>query len=192
MALGLAKPCFGSTIALRRETLERIGGFAAFKDVLADDYAIGRGGPPPRPRGRGAGDLVLGPSLRRDDAGPRCSGRNCAGRARSGRRSGRASSGSIVTHPLPLATIALSCPAVSASAACVLVRLRLGGAAAAAACSRRASSACGRRPFSRPGARLCGLPDLRHEFLARFDRLARPSLRAPAGRDPRLARQAGS
>ncbi|MBA2125477.1 hopanoid biosynthesis associated glycosyl transferase HpnI [Hyphomicrobium methylovorum] len=39
--LGLAKPCFGSTIALRRETLERIGGFPAFADVLADDYAMG-------------------------------------------------------------------------------------------------------------------------------------------------------
>ncbi len=40
-ALGLAQPCMGSTIALRRETLRRIGGFEAFADVLADDYAIG-------------------------------------------------------------------------------------------------------------------------------------------------------
>ena len=40
-ALGLAKPCFGSTIALKREVLERIGGFEAFADQLADDYAIG-------------------------------------------------------------------------------------------------------------------------------------------------------
>jgi ceramide glucosyltransferase len=40
-ALGLAHPCFGSTIALTRETLERIGGFAAFGEHLADDYAIG-------------------------------------------------------------------------------------------------------------------------------------------------------
>jgi ceramide glucosyltransferase len=38
---GLAKPCFGSTIALRRETLERIGGFDAFANTLADDYAMG-------------------------------------------------------------------------------------------------------------------------------------------------------
>lgn len=42
LATGLASPCFGSTIAMRRETLARIGGFAAFKDVLADDYEIGR------------------------------------------------------------------------------------------------------------------------------------------------------
>ena len=41
LSLGLAKPCMGSTIAMRRETLERIGGFAAFKDLLADDYEIG-------------------------------------------------------------------------------------------------------------------------------------------------------
>ncbi len=41
MALGMAKPCFGSTIALRRDTLDRIGGFLAFKDRLADDYAVG-------------------------------------------------------------------------------------------------------------------------------------------------------
>jgi ceramide glucosyltransferase len=39
--LGLARPCFGSTIALRRETLAEIGGFRAFADRLADDYAIG-------------------------------------------------------------------------------------------------------------------------------------------------------
>ncbi len=41
MALGLAKPCFGSTIALNREAFARIGGFEAFADQLADDYAIG-------------------------------------------------------------------------------------------------------------------------------------------------------
>jgi ceramide glucosyltransferase len=41
-SLGLAAPCFGSTIALRRETLDEVGGFAAFADQLADDYEIGR------------------------------------------------------------------------------------------------------------------------------------------------------
>ncbi len=40
--LGLAEPCFGSTIALNRSVLEKIGGFAAFADHLADDYEIGR------------------------------------------------------------------------------------------------------------------------------------------------------
>jgi ceramide glucosyltransferase len=35
------EPCFGATIALRRSTLDRIGGFGALADVLADDHAIG-------------------------------------------------------------------------------------------------------------------------------------------------------
>jgi ceramide glucosyltransferase len=41
LKFGLARPCFGSTIALRKSTLERIGGFEAFADTLADDYAMG-------------------------------------------------------------------------------------------------------------------------------------------------------
>jgi ceramide glucosyltransferase len=41
-SLGLAAPCFGSTIALRRQTLDEVGGFTAFADHLADDYEIGR------------------------------------------------------------------------------------------------------------------------------------------------------
>jgi ceramide glucosyltransferase len=41
LALGLARPCFGSTLAFRRKTLGEIGGFMAFVDCLADDYAIG-------------------------------------------------------------------------------------------------------------------------------------------------------
>ncbi len=39
---GIEQPCMGSTIALRRVTLERIGGFEEFADVLADDNAIGK------------------------------------------------------------------------------------------------------------------------------------------------------
>lgn len=40
-ALGRRDGCFGPTIALRRETLERVGGFAALADRLADDYELG-------------------------------------------------------------------------------------------------------------------------------------------------------
>ncbi len=42
VSLGLASPCFGSTIALRRTTLDRIGGFRALANHLADDYEMGR------------------------------------------------------------------------------------------------------------------------------------------------------
>ncbi len=41
LTFGLARPCFGATVALRRETLRRIGGFRAFADHLWDDYAMG-------------------------------------------------------------------------------------------------------------------------------------------------------
>jgi ceramide glucosyltransferase len=42
LALGLARPCLGSTIALSRPTLSVIGGFEAVANQLADDYAIGK------------------------------------------------------------------------------------------------------------------------------------------------------
>ena len=42
LALGLARPCLGSTVALSRETLSRIGGFETAANQLADDYAIGK------------------------------------------------------------------------------------------------------------------------------------------------------
>ena len=40
--LGLAQPCFGSTIAIEAKVLAEIGGFEACADHLADDYEIGR------------------------------------------------------------------------------------------------------------------------------------------------------
>ncbi|MEO5865983.1 MAG: bacteriohopanetetrol glucosamine biosynthesis glycosyltransferase HpnI [Sphingomonas sp.] len=42
VSAGLATPCMGSTIALHAETMAAIGGFGAFADTLADDYAIGQ------------------------------------------------------------------------------------------------------------------------------------------------------
>ena len=42
VALGFTEPCFGSTIALRRNALAAIGGFAAVVDSIADDYALGQ------------------------------------------------------------------------------------------------------------------------------------------------------
>ncbi|HLZ79035.1 MAG TPA: glycosyltransferase, partial [Sphingomonas sp.] len=41
LATGMAKPCMGSTIAIRSTTLKQIGGFERFADLLADDHAIG-------------------------------------------------------------------------------------------------------------------------------------------------------
>ncbi len=41
LRFGLAQPCFGATIAMRRSTLRHVGGLEAFEDALADDYEIG-------------------------------------------------------------------------------------------------------------------------------------------------------
>lgn len=41
VGLKLAKPCFGSTIAVKGAVLRRIGGLTAFASQLADDHAIG-------------------------------------------------------------------------------------------------------------------------------------------------------
>jgi ceramide glucosyltransferase len=40
-ALDLGGGCFGATLALRREVLERIGGFARLRNELADDHRMG-------------------------------------------------------------------------------------------------------------------------------------------------------
>ena len=41
LTFGLARPCFGSTIALRRSTLSQIGGLQSIANCLADDFALG-------------------------------------------------------------------------------------------------------------------------------------------------------
>jgi ceramide glucosyltransferase len=41
LAFGRARPCFGQTIALRRDTLERAGGWGRLVDHLAEDHAMG-------------------------------------------------------------------------------------------------------------------------------------------------------
>ena len=41
LRLGLATPCFGSTIALTEATLKKLGGLQSLADQLADDYELG-------------------------------------------------------------------------------------------------------------------------------------------------------
>ena len=42
LRLNMAEPCFGATVAFRREVLEQIGGFEVLTNQLADDYDLGR------------------------------------------------------------------------------------------------------------------------------------------------------
>ncbi|HEX4767094.1 MAG TPA: bacteriohopanetetrol glucosamine biosynthesis glycosyltransferase HpnI [Lichenihabitans sp.] len=119
MALGLAKPCFGSTIALRAETLERIGGFRAFADRLADDYAIGEA---VRKLGLDVavpGGLVLGHLCAATT--PRQVLRQEVRWARTIRSVDPSGFfGSVVTNPVPLATIGALLADFSTSATAIL------------------------------------------------------------------------
>ena len=125
--LGLARPCFGSTVALRRETLAAIGGFEAFLGYLADDYAMGEAV-------RAAGMLVAIPpfivvhSCTEQSAGELL--RHELRWARTVRAiSPLGYAGLIITHPLPFALLAawlmgfgaLALSVVAASIACRLV-----------------------------------------------------------------------
>jgi ceramide glucosyltransferase len=100
----LAQPCFGATIAMRRETLNRIGGFSAFADYLAEDYAIGEAV-------RGLGQKVVIPHF---IVGHVCFERDFAALLAQQFRFARTIrtidpigyAGSIVAHPFPLALIA--------------------------------------------------------------------------------------
>jgi ceramide glucosyltransferase len=42
LMLGIARPCLGPTMALRRDLLDKIGGFHRVSNLLADDYELGR------------------------------------------------------------------------------------------------------------------------------------------------------
>jgi ceramide glucosyltransferase len=104
LRLGLARPCFGSTIAIRGATLDRIGGFGSFANRLADDYAIGKAV-------RDLGLRVAVPPLIVDHV---CSEPTWRALVRHEVRWARTirlidpagHAGSIVTHPLPFALAA--------------------------------------------------------------------------------------
>ena len=136
-SLGPAKHCCGATIALRRSMLDRIGGFAAFADVLADDYAIGAA---VRSCGK---DIVTAPFL----VGHRCFEDSLRQLVLHQMRVARTIksiepigyAGSIITHPWPLALVGM----LSGSSAAALV-------AAAALASRLALCRCVERRFGLP------------------------------------------
>lgn len=104
LALGRAQPCMGSTIALRRTTLERIGGFEAFADLLADDHAIGVA-----VRRLGL-KVTIPPMILTHGCSERSLGALAAHELRWNATvrllDGTGYAGSLVTYPLPLALVA--------------------------------------------------------------------------------------
>ena len=93
LALGLARPCFGSTIALRRETLARDRRLRRVRRQPRRRQCDRRSRAPRRPA-VAVPPLVVAAHLRRAHARANCCATNCAGRARSARRARGATPGS--------------------------------------------------------------------------------------------------
>lgn len=123
-ATGMARPCMGSTIALRRPTLDAMGGFARFAHVLADDHAIGAGV-------AAQGLAVAIPPLLLTHAGTEASAgqlwRHHLRWAVTIRAlAGAGHYGSLLTHALPLALIAMAVqPVTGAGFVAAALALRL-------------------------------------------------------------------
>jgi ceramide glucosyltransferase len=105
LSFGLATPCFGATLAMRRSMLRSIGGFSAFADFLAEDYAIGQA---VRAAGRKVAILPV-------SVGHVCFERDFKSLFRRHVRFARTirsidpvgHGGSIITHPFPLAVLGI-------------------------------------------------------------------------------------
>ncbi|MBK5957279.1 hypothetical protein CCR97_03520 [Rhodoplanes elegans] len=127
LEIGRANPCFGALIALDRKTLDAIGGFAAFADTLADDYAIGAAV-------RSKGLAVVVPSVA---VLHRCDETSLAALWAHELRWARTVMsldppgwlGSVVTHPLAAALLAVAFgggrPAVGLAVAAIVCRIVL-------------------------------------------------------------------
>lgn len=125
---GLTKPCFGSTIGLRAETLAKVGGFAVVSRFLADDYEIGR-------VVRQSGYSVKISSVIVEHTSSEKNLRGLYGHEARWTKTIRllnpaGHAGSIITHPLPLAMIAalvpgLAVPGIVLAAAALISRFWL-------------------------------------------------------------------
>ena len=121
ISLDLARPCCGATIALRRSMLDRIGGFGSLANVLADDHAIGVA-----VRAEGY-DVVAAPFL----VGHFCFEDSLHELLQHQTRVARtiksidpiAYAGTIITHPWPLALIAMMLGSPSAAGVVVAALL---------------------------------------------------------------------
>lgn len=140
---GLAQPCMGSTIALRRDTLDSIGGFERFADVLADDHAMGAAV-------QALGLSIAIPPMLVDHAGDeRSLGQlwrhflRWAVTIRDLNPGGHA--GSVITMPLPLALLAMplaSLPGVVALGGALIARFTVARAMRRAATRKCAPLWC--------------------------------------------------
>ncbi len=104
LALKIARPCFGQTIATRRATLAKIGGFARFGHILVEDNAIGEAV-------RAAGEQAAIPPIVISHSSAESNFTALTAHELRWSRSLRIMDplghlGSVLTHPFPLALIA--------------------------------------------------------------------------------------
>lgn len=121
LRFGLARPCFGATVAIRRETLDEIGGLARFADQLWDDYAIGEAVRAVRHR-VAVPALALGHVCTDRSAGE-LFGRKQRIERTIGAIDPAGHAGAVVTHPFPLALLALLLGGGTAAIVLALVAL---------------------------------------------------------------------
>jgi len=128
VGIGLAAPCFGSTIAVRKPVLAEVGGFAAFGEHLADDYEIGRA-----IRARGY-RIAMPPFVVTHSANEDSATELFRHELRWARTilgiDGLGHLGSLITHPVPLAILGalllgFSTPSLLAILAAIAARLWL-------------------------------------------------------------------
>jgi ceramide glucosyltransferase len=117
LKLGLAAPCFGSTIAVTKTTLAKFGGLQSVADQLADDYALGRSV-------RRAGLKVAIPSLVVTHVCAERSGREFLLHEIRWARTIRSVNslgfyGLVITHALPLAILGMMLGGLDAAAVLV-------------------------------------------------------------------------
>jgi ceramide glucosyltransferase len=117
--LGGTTGCYGATIALRRETLAAVGGFEAFKDQLADDYALGAA---VELTGKRIAVVRYLPSTAADEPTFDTLYRHELRWARTIRNTAPVGfAGSAITYPVPLALIAATLGSVAGVPGAVLV-----------------------------------------------------------------------
>jgi ceramide glucosyltransferase len=101
--LGGKNGCYGATIAIRRSTLDKVGGFLALKDQLADDYVLGAR---VEQRGEAVAVAPYCPSTIVDEPDFGALFRHELRWARTIRNTAPAGyAGSAITYPVPLALI---------------------------------------------------------------------------------------
>ena len=171
-ALGVGRGCFGATIALRRDTLERIGGFARVRDELADDHRLGDA---VRAQGLARGAVALSGRGAGSEPSLAALWRHELRWARTVRGIAPAAfAGSIVTHPLVVAALAAAFAGFGLTA-CIFLAITWLLRWACGEGDRRRARTAGGQALAAAGARRLVLRRVRRQLFRTEGVLAGPA-----------------